>query len=223
MRRIGIILILILNSLPAQEPAIKVGFDIDDTVLYSEAIFVQPRAKQNGHLDFAWINQQDRKLSVPITPTLDLIHYFEARKIPVYFITGRHPENGNDLADYLTGVLGFPVKMNENLFFSHEAMIYGKTIQGKAAIMQTLGISVYYGDADSDILDALAAHVQPVRIVRYSASVDQYSRNYFGDTQAKRNPETPWDSADLSIFLKSHVGPFGEPIYPIIWEGPEGN
>ncbi|RMF09768.1 MAG: hypothetical protein D6762_02895 [Candidatus Neomarinimicrobiota bacterium] len=199
---------------------LRVGFDIDDTVLYSRYIFEQSPRHSDGSLDYAWINRQDARLSIPIMPTLDLIRYFRAHHQEVFFITGRQPENGDSLAAYLSQLLGFSVIVNQNLFFAPHTIIDGRPVQGKAAVFTALGLDLYYGDADSDILAAYQAHIQPVRIVRHPSSVDQYAPNYFGNTRAEKTPSNPWGRAELERFLEVGVGPFGEPIYPLHWKGP---
>ncbi|NOZ75243.1 MAG: hypothetical protein GXO90_07670, partial [FCB group bacterium] len=174
----------------------------------------------DGEPDYGWINQHDRKLSRVIPPTVTLINYFRAREYPVYFITGRHPEQGAALAQFLSDVLDFPIEVNRNLFFAPEAIIDGTELQGKASIMTALNLDLYYGDADTDILAALKARVQPVRVARHSSSIAQYGENYFGNTRKGDEAIAPWTQPDLERFLSASVGPFGEPIYPLIWEGP---
>ncbi len=219
MRRIGVLLLLGC-SLLAGQTRLNVGFDIDDTVLYSRYVFENAPRNQQGKLDYAWINQQDRELSLVIPPTLTLINYFRSKGHPVYFITGRHPENGEVLGQFLTDALGFPIEVNRNLFFAPRAVINGTEIQGKANIMEALKLDLYYGDADTDILAALKARVQPIRVARHPSSIAQYGQNYFGNILDGQHPKSPWDGGDLQRFLSASIGPFGEPIYPLIWDGP---
>ena len=71
------LLILSITSFSFAQPGIlNIGFDIDDTVLYSEVTF-QTYIKENGYpVNYGWINQNDKNFSFPITPTFDLIHFF---------------------------------------------------------------------------------------------------------------------------------------------------
>ena len=47
--------------------------------------------------------------------------------------------------------------------------------------MKELGLDLFYGDSDTDIIAALKAGVHPVRVARNIASIDAYPDNYFGD------------------------------------------
>ncbi|MFQ6613377.1 MAG: HAD family acid phosphatase [Fidelibacterota bacterium] len=219
MQRIGILLALGCSLIFGQT-RLNVGFDIDDTVLYSRFVFENAPRDAAGKLDYAWINQQDRELSPVIPPTVSLINYFRSHDHAIYFITGRNPEKGAALARYLTDVLGFPIEVNRNLFFAPRAVVDGTEIRGKTSIMGALKLDLYYGDADTDILAALKARVQPVRVARHSSSIAQYGQNYFGNTLKGDEAAAPWNQQDLERFLSASVGPFGEPIYPLIWEGP---
>ena len=74
------LLLITLSSLVYCQPGkLNIGFDIDDTVLYSEDAF-QSYVKKNGYpIDYGWINQNDKDYSLPITPTIDLIHFFKSK------------------------------------------------------------------------------------------------------------------------------------------------
>ena len=87
--------------------------------------------------------------------------------------------------------------------------------------MKRLGLDLFYGDADTDMIAALKAGVHPVRVVRHKTSIISYGSNYFGNTIDKVSPKNPFSMEDLNIFYSSNVGIFGESIYPIFWEGPQ--
>ena len=214
-------LILCHTILFATNPGIlNVGFDIDDTVLYSKDIFSSiPDGKRNP-IDYNWVNLQDKKLSRLIGPTIELIKYFNSNGHNIFFITARSSENGESLANFLSECLDLRVVINKNLFFCPKEYISGTPYTTKHRTMKKLQLDLFYGDADSDIIAALKAGVHPIRIVRYKDSINQYGQNYFGNILNGKTKKNPFGIDDLKIFYSKSVGLFGESIYPIIWEGP---
>lgn len=225
MKKIKIIreaLFLSFTSLAlAIDPGIlNVGFDIDDTVLYSKDVFLKiPKDKRNP-IDYGWVNKQDEQLSKLIEPTVDLINYFKNNGHNIYFITARSDEEGNFLAKFLSKKLYFKIEKDRNLFFCPKETTNGKRFTTKHIVMQELDLDLFYGDADSDMIAALKANVHPIRIIRHENSINQYGGNYFGNTLGKKTKTNPFGSNDLKIFYSKGVGLFGESIYPIIWEIP---
>jgi len=210
--------ILINSAIFAQIGRLNVGFDIDDTVLYSERAFVVAPKTENGRTDYAWINTHDKEYSLFIDPIVTLIKYFRARGHGVYFITARPGPNGDSLAVFLKNNLNFEVKVDSNLFFSPKEYKNGIKYTTKHRVMQKLGIDIFYGDSDTDIIAALKADVHPVRIMRSKASLDEYSGNFFGNTSDGNSAEAPFSRCDLKLFHHAKIGLFGESIYPIRWE-----
>ena len=205
----------------AQNGILNVGFDIDDTVLFSRDVFLSLPDDKRNPTDYGLINSHDSDYSIFITPTVELIDYFRSNGHNVFFITARPDVNGNILAEFLTKGLVFEVKVNKNLFFSPKETINGKRFTTKQRLMKRLKLDLFYGDADSDMIAALKAGVHPVRVVRNESSVIEYGSNYFGNTLKGDIPEAPFSNDDLKIFYKSNIGIFGESIYPIIWTGPK--
>ena len=203
----------------AQNGILNVGFDIDDTVLFSRDVFLSLPDDKRNPTDYGWINSHDSDYSIFITPTVELIDYFRSNGHNVFFITARPEVNGNILAEFLAKGLVFEVKVNKNLFFSPKQTINGKMFTTKQRLMKRLKLDLFYGDADSDMIAALKAGVHPVRVVRNESSVIEYGSNYFGNTLKGDIPEAPFSNDDLKIFYKSNIGIFGESIYPIIWTG----
>ena len=208
------------QSLAANPGILNVGFDIDDTVLFSRDVFLNiPKDKRNP-IDYGWVNSQDEKLSPFIKPTIELINYFKNNGHNIFFITARSGENGETLASFLSKGLRFKITKNENLFFCPKEIINGKPYTTKHHTMEKLELDLYYGDADSDIIAALKADVHPIRIVRHESSINQYGKNYFGNTLDGKTKKNPFGSKDLKIFYSKGVGIYGESIYPIAWKGP---
>ena len=204
----------------AQSGILNVGFDIDDTVLFSRDVFLNLPEDKRNPTDWGWINSHDEDYSLLMTPTVDLIHFFHKNGHNVFFITARPKPKGKNLANFLTDKLMFPVEVNKNLFFSPREAINGTRYTTKQRIMKRLRLDLFYGDADTDMIAALKAGVHPVRVVRHKASIVSYGPNYFGNTIDKISPKNPFTLKDLNVFYSSNVGIFGESIYPIFWEGP---
>ena len=81
---------------------LNVGFDIDDTVLFSRDVFLNIPNDKREPIDYGWINTQDDGLSIYIDPTVKLVNYFISNGHNVFFITARSGENGEALANFLS-------------------------------------------------------------------------------------------------------------------------
>jgi len=216
-----VIYILYLSLVVAQPGILNVGFDVDDTILFSRDVFLNLPDDKRDPVDYGWINSHDKEFSLFITPTVELINYFHTNGHNVFFLTARPGTKGNILAEFLEDELGFSIRVNKNLFFSPKETIKGKRYTTKHRLMQRLKLDLYYGDADTDIIAALKAGVHPVRVVRHETSIVEYGSNYFGNTNKGNSAQTPFTKDDLKLFYNSNVGIFGESIYPIIWTGPK--
>ncbi|MEC7855709.1 MAG: HAD family acid phosphatase [Candidatus Neomarinimicrobiota bacterium] len=214
------IFVLHFSLLSSQNGILNVGFDIDDTILFSRDVFLNLPEDKRNPVEYGWINSHDEDYSLFMTPTVELVHFFYKNGHNVFFITSRSNPSGNILAKFLSDELMFPVEVNKNLFFSPKERIKGKRFTTKQRIMKRLRLDLFYGDADTDMIAALKAGVHPVRIVRHKKSIVSYGSNYFGNTIENTTPKNPFTLEDLNIFYSSNVGIFGESIYPIIWEGP---
>ena len=196
---------------------LRVGFDIDDTIVFSRDNFqnAQKLSEDPGQLDYGWINTHDSLYSSIIQPMAELIAYYRAQGHEVYFITARPGTNGEAVGRYLSQQLGFKIMKGKNLFFAPKERdpVSGKKYTTKHRHINRLGLHIYFGD--SDMVAASIAGVRAVRVVRDQRSVDAYSSNYIGDMKSKTKPAAPFDSADYLSFLSGGVGPYGETIYPI--------
>lgn len=199
---------------------LKVGFDIDDTVLFSRDTFLKaPHMSDDpDHLDYGWVNTHDSLYSVTIEPIRQLISFLRAQGHEIYFITARPGINGETVARHLTREYGFPIVKDQNLFFATKRLDpqSGKKLTTKHEVISKLGLHIFYGDADNDMVAAAVAGVRGVRVVRDQRSVVAYGKNYFGDmTAGERSDAAPFDSLTYDKFLKQGVGPYGETIYPL--------
>ena len=216
-----LIAITFIKSLTlASSGILNVGFDIDDTILFSRDVFQNIPENKKNPIDYSWVNEQDEKLSVFIEPTVELINYFSENGHNLFFITARSGESGETLARFLSKNLDLKIEKNKNLFFCPSKKIDGIKHTTKHLKMTSLKLDLYYGDADSDIIAALKADVHPIRVIRHKKSIEQYGSNYFGNTLDGESQKNPFSSKDLKIFYSHSVGIFGESIYPIIWEAP---
>ena len=48
----------------ANSGALNVGFDIDDTILFSRDVFLNIPKDKRDPIDYGWVNKQDRKASI---------------------------------------------------------------------------------------------------------------------------------------------------------------
>ncbi len=205
---------------------LKVGFDIDDTVLFSRDNFLKaPHMSDDpDHVDFGWVNMHDSLYSVVIQPIADLIGFLHSGGHEVYFITARPGTNGETVGRFLTSKLGFPIVLGDNLFFSTKKKdpFSGQRFTTKHELISKLGLHIFYGDSDTDMIAASVAGVRGVRVVRDARSVEAYSKNYFGNTRSEFEPKAPFSEELYQKFLSSGVGPYGETIYPIYFVEPAG-
>lgn len=221
-------LILVVNACTSSSPAVdtqrvkgqlKVGFDIDDTILFTRDNFLDAPSLSDDpdHLDYGWINRHDSVYSKLVKPVADLVWFYRAHGHEVYFITARPGPNGEAVGRFLSRELGFPVVVDKNLFFSPKEKdpISGKRFTSKHHLISKLGLHIFFGDSDTDMIAASIAGVRAVRVVRDQRSVEAYSRNYFGDTKSGAEEAAPFDEATYQKFLGASVGPYGETIYPI--------
>ena len=124
------------------------------------------------------------------------------------------------MAVFLSEQLGFPVVKDRNLFFEPKEYVDEFRYTTKHRRIKALGLDIFYGDSDTDIVAAMKAGVHPVRVVRHQSSIDQYGKNYFGNTNDGNSTKAPFSKTDLEQFYRGSVGVFGEAIYPLIWDSP---
>ena len=198
---------------------LKVGFDIDDTIVLSRDNFLKaPKSIENpGHVDYGWVNTHDSLHSGIIKPIADVIWFLRSQGHEVYFITARPGTNGDAVGRYLERELGFPIVNGENLFFSTKKTDpeTGNKYTTKHNVISQLGLHIFFGDSDSDMVAASIAGIRGVRVVRHQSSVIEYSRNYFGDTMSPGSKGAPHSEKEYMQFLSKSIGPYGETIYPI--------
>ncbi|HAT1680538.1 TPA: acid phosphatase AphA [Klebsiella oxytoca] len=153
------------------EKPMNVGFDIDDTLLYSSPAFFYGKNKFSpGSMDFLknkkfWDEISSDgwdKFSVPKQSGRDLINLHLERGDNIYFITGRPmPSDGKeDLTEILRKDFSIPPENLNKVIYS------GVKKNAKVEYIRAHHISVFYGDSDSDILDARKGGATGIRVLR---------------------------------------------------------
>jgi acid phosphatase (class B) len=184
--------------------ATAIGFDIDDTLLFSTPAFTRGFATggtpaPSDTTFWTAVNgcdpgcgTQTITLADGTTKTLpandpsgvkakaaELVAYHQALGQQVYAITARPDINGDALRDYLVSQFGF---QRENVFFEPVH---------KTDRMAQLGLDVFYGDSDSDITDARSVTAKQVTAIRFlrspkssnrsSGRLAKYHPGYYGE------------------------------------------
>ncbi|UCC39854.1 MAG: acid phosphatase AphA [Candidatus Aminicenantes bacterium] len=153
----------IVKSLENQPP-MNVGFDIDDTVLFSSPGYYY--GKQNySPEDTSYLLKEEfwdemnnglDRFSIPKECARKLIVLHKKRGDTIYFITGRTKTK----TETLTGLLAKTFDLenpNKVIFTSSKA---------KIAPIKENNIKIFYGDSDGDIKAAQANGIRAIRIIR---------------------------------------------------------
>lgn len=150
------------------KPPMTVGFDIDDTVLFSSPCFFYGQQKYSpGKFDYLknqafWddINKNcDMNYSIPKDVAAKLIAMHTKRGDTIYFITGRTKSEGERLTETIKRDFHME-KINPVVFTAGDAT--------KTAFLKEKGVKIYYGDADGDMKQAIEVGARPIRVLRAS-------------------------------------------------------
>lgn len=150
------------------EPEMNVGFDVDDTALFSSPAYYYGQQKYSpGSKDYlsnpefhTELNNRLDSYSLPKEIARKLIDFHKKRGDNIFFITGRDPTE----TETLTGLLGktFDIENPNPVIFCGA----NPGENQKIAPLEENDIRVYYGDSDSDILAAQAIRIRAIRILR---------------------------------------------------------
>tara|TARA_R110000868_G_scaffold14120_2_gene65965 strand:- start:3323 stop:4042 length:720 start_codon:yes stop_codon:yes gene_type:complete len=164
-------------------PPMNVGFDIDDTSLFTKSSHYLMREKHcpndtNVYHDKCSASQdywddlsQLDYMNPPKETAKLLIEMHKKRGDKIYFITAR--ESPTKKQEKTTSHLKKTFKINKMppvIFVGLEA--FDPKLPSKAIVLKKKNIKIYYGDADSDILAAQKADTRPIRVMRASNSQD---------------------------------------------------
>jgi len=151
---------------PPSADVVRVGFDIDDTLLFSTPNFTAAQEKFTFGTDEFWaeVNGHDRDYSIVKQKCLEILRQHQEDGAELYAITARPGTGGDPCRDFISETFGIP---RENVYFE----------KPKTARIRSLGLDIFYGDSDSDIEDAQNAGAVGIRIQR---SPDSSYRNSDG-------------------------------------------
>lgn len=164
------------NSLMGRPP-MSVGFDIDDTVLFSSPGFWRgkktwsPQSEEYLKNPAFWqqMNNGWDEFSIPKEVARALIAMHVKRGDRIWFITGRNATKTESVSKTLQDYFHIPaVNMNPVIFAGGKA---GKN--AKTPWIEQKNIKIYYGDSDSDITAAREAGARGIRVLRASNSTYQ--------------------------------------------------
>lgn len=150
------------------QPVMNVGFDVDDTVLFSSPAYYYGQQKYSpGSEEFLSdpdfqdeLNNGLDKFSIPKEIARKLIAFHKNRGDNIFFITGRNPTRTETLTELLTKTF--------NLENTNPVIFCGANPgdNPKIAPLREHDIQIFYGDSDGDILAAQALGIRAIRILR---------------------------------------------------------
>ena len=161
------------NSLLGHPPK-AVGFDIDDTVLFSSPGFwrgqknYSPNSQDYLKNPEFWekMNNGWDAFSIPKEVARSLIAMHVKRGDSIYFVTGRSPTKTETVSKTLQDDFLIPAaSMNPVIFAGDHPGQNSKT-----QWLKEKNIRVFYGDSDNDITAAREAGARGIRVLRASNS-----------------------------------------------------
>jgi acid phosphatase (class B) len=161
------------NSLVGRPP-IAVGFDIDDTVLFSSPGFYRGQKEFSpGKEDYLknpqfWekMNNGWDDFSIPKEVAKQLIDMHLKRGDSVYFVTGRSETKTETVTKTLQGDFNIPQDKVTPVIFAGDKP--GQNT--KTQWLKDKQIKIFYGDSDGDITAAQAVNARGIRVLRASNS-----------------------------------------------------
>ncbi len=163
------------NSLLDRAP-MAVGFDIDDTVLFSSPGFWRGQKEYSpGSQEFVnnpafWekMNNGWDKFSIPKEVAKALITMHVKRGDQIYFITARPQTKTETVTKILQEDFLIPETSMNPVIFSGES----KKQNTKTQWIKDKKIRVFYGDSDNDITAAKEAGIRGIRVLRPTNSTN---------------------------------------------------
>lgn len=154
------------------KPPMAVGFDIDDTVLFSSPVFYRGQQEFSPG-SYAYLSNQQfwdkancgwDAFSQPKTIANKLITMHQERGDSIYFITARNPSD----CDFMTQYIKKTFAINN----MHKVIFSGSSEKAylKAPYIKANNIKIYYGDSDGDIISARQAGAEGIRVMRSANS-----------------------------------------------------
>ncbi|MDO8734799.1 MAG: HAD family acid phosphatase [Elusimicrobiota bacterium] len=162
-----------LSSVASLQSGINVGFDVDDTLLFSSPAFnIANKSEYSEYSEEWWaiVNKSDEGNSIVKKVAEKILNEHKAKGDGIFAITARDNAGSNVLKGYLNKTFGIK---KENVFCTNR----------KAEKIRELNIKIFYGDSDSDITAAQEAGAKGIRILRSSKSSykGKYHPGEFGE------------------------------------------
>jgi len=125
-----VIYILYLSLVVAQPGILNVGFDVDDTILFSRDVFLSLPDDKRDPTDYAWINSHDKDFSLFITPTVEFVDFFRSNGHNVFFFLRQGQVPGEKfLLNFYQMDLDFRLRSIKIYFFHRKKLSKGNVIQ----------------------------------------------------------------------------------------------
>ena len=124
-----VVYILYLSLVIAQPGILNVGFDVDDTILFSRDVFLSLPDDKRDPVDYGWINSHDKDFSQFITPPVELVDYFRSNAHKVFFLTARQVPKEKFLLNFYQMDLDFRLRSIKIYFFHRKKLSKGNVIQ----------------------------------------------------------------------------------------------
>lgn len=160
---------------------VNVGFDVDDTLLFSTPSFILGKAIFSVNNDnwkkepkfWSTVNNLLANSSRKKISMQSVIDYHLSRNDKLFFITNR-PETEYEILSELISSY-FKIPFYERSFILFKKHLNGKKIDKKSYI-ENFNIKVFYGDSDEDVGGVLFQHILAIRVMRSPNS--QNTTNY---------------------------------------------
>jgi acid phosphatase (class B) len=157
------------------EPQMNIGFDVDDTVLFSSPGYYYGQHKYSpGTQDYLTMvefwNEMNNGLdwfSLPKESGRKLIELHKKRGDSIYFISARTKTKTEQVTEILAEVFG--LKNPNRVIFTGS----NPAENPKIGAIKEYKIRIYYGDSDIDIKAAQAAGIRAIRTMRPGNSTNK--------------------------------------------------
>jgi acid phosphatase (class B) len=158
-----------------REPRMNIGFDIDDTLLFSSPGYYYGQHKYSPGseayliMEGFWneMNNGLDRFSLPKECGRKLIELHKKRGDSIYFITARMGTKTERVTEILAETFG--LKNPNKVIFTGSKLAENPKIRP----IREYKIRIYYGDSDNDIKAALAAGIRAIRIMRAGNSTNK--------------------------------------------------